>query len=79
LINSLTHVLMRSLAECGAGGKAGGVGGGLLCSTRGKQPAGADLDDRLHMRPDGSERHSRYNRQSKFESDSRITQRIRRT
>ena len=78
-INSLSHVLMRLLADCGGGGKAGGVSAGLLCSRRGKQAVDADLDDRLHVRPDGSARHSHYNRKAKFESDSRITQRIRRT
>jgi hypothetical protein len=59
------------LPQC-AGGEAGGGGAGLLCSRRGKQPVGADLDDRLHLRPDGSARHSHYNRKAKFESDSRI-------
>jgi hypothetical protein len=72
LSNSLTHVLMRSLAKCDGGGKASGVGAGLQDSGQGKQPVGADLDDRVHLRLDGSARHSRYNRKAKFESDSGI-------
>jgi hypothetical protein len=71
-INSLSHVLMRLLADCGGGGKAGGVSAGLLCSRRGKQAVDADLDDRLHVRPDGPAPHSRYNQNSKSESESRF-------
>jgi hypothetical protein len=63
---------MRSLVKYGGSGKASGVGTKLRYSRQGKQPIGAGLDDRLHLRWDRSAWRSRYNPKAKFESDSRI-------